>query len=62
LDRHTAAGVIGFVCLMFFRSTDFPTVFHDTTNAKSLSTVMVGGKFGSTFDNLQHHFTTNNIL
>jgi len=27
----TAAGVIGFVCLMFFCSTDFPTVFHDTT-------------------------------
>jgi hypothetical protein len=25
----TAAGVIGFVCLMFFCSTDFPTVFHD---------------------------------
>jgi hypothetical protein len=25
----TAAGVIGFVCLMFFCSIDFPTVFHD---------------------------------
>jgi hypothetical protein len=26
---NTAAGLIGFVCLMLFRSTDFPTVFHD---------------------------------
>jgi len=27
---NTAAGLIGFVCVMLFRSTDFPTVFHDT--------------------------------
>jgi hypothetical protein len=26
---NTAAGVIEFVCLMFFRPTDFLTVFHD---------------------------------
>ncbi len=27
---NKAAGLIGFVCLMLFRLTDFPTVFHDS--------------------------------
>jgi len=31
---NTAAGIIEFVCLMFFRPTDFLTLFHDTYKEK----------------------------